>query len=288
MQPEVTDLGQLVHHAVEDARPLIEARRLSLNIRLPGGRAHVYADPQRFTQALTGLLDFAARRADEGGAIALTAEEADGTAAIHVTVDGLVLPDADAASLFELFAVTAGDPTRSAGGLTLPLVRELLVRQGGAVDVDADDNATRFSLRLPVYDPATRPAAEGDRRRLNGHRRVLVIDRDPDTAASLSMLLQLQGHDVRVANDRRAAIPAAQAFHPDTVMIDSAAAEGGPGELVRALRLLPETAHAALLCLSADAADDPAREALFDHYLLKPVEPHLLQRLLAQTSPTVH
>jgi two-component system, sensor histidine kinase len=124
---------------------------------------------------------------------------------------------------------------------------------------------------------------------INGHRRVLVVDRDPDTAASLRMLLQLQGHDVRIAKDRTTAVPAAQEFHPDTVVIDSGATTGAPGELVRALRLLPETAHAALLCISADAApDDPAQEGLFDHYLVKPVEPQMLQQVLAQTSPTLH
>jgi hypothetical protein len=43
------------------------------------------------------------------------------------------------------------------------------------------------------------------------------------------------------------------------------------------------------LCISADAApDDPAQEGLFDHYLVKPVEPQMLQQVLAQTSPTLH
>jgi PAS domain S-box-containing protein len=287
-QPSINDIGELVHRAAAAARPLIEARGLSLNIALAGGRAPVLADAQRVTQALTRLLDYCAHEAHDGAIIALSADESDGAAIVHVTLGGMALEASQMADLFELFPEEPHAAGRS-GGITLPLVRQLIDAQGGSVSASRAGEGVRFTVRLPVHDAASEASAKAAAKGINGHRRVLVVDRDPDTAASLRMLLQLQGHDVRIARDRTTAVPAAQEFHPDTVVIDSGATTGAPGELVRALRLLPETAHAALLCISADAApDDPAQEGLFDHYLVKPVEPQMLQQVLAQTSPTLH
>ncbi|HWI13244.1 MAG TPA: PAS domain S-box protein, partial [Burkholderiales bacterium] len=283
--PSVSEIGELVHRAVAAARPLLEARRLGLNLSLPGGRAQVRADEQRVTQALVRLLDFAAAH---GSGVAVTAEESDGTASVQVTVEGLQLKQGDVEALFEFFP-EHGDATPGNRTITLPLVRQLIEAQGGTVEASTDGASTRFTVKLPVHAETAETARQSTAKNVNGHRRVLVVDRDPDTAASLRMLLQLQGHDVRIAHDRAAALPAAQEFHPDTVVIDGTATGGAPGELVRALRLLPETAHAALLCISAEAApDDPAQEGLFDHYLVKPVEPLVLQQVLAQTSPTLH
>ncbi|MGE5524283.1 MAG: PAS domain S-box protein [Rhodospirillaceae bacterium] len=279
-QPSVNDVGDLVHRAIAQARPLIEARGLPLSLRMAGGRAQVHADADRMTQALARLLDYCASKAN---GLTVAAEEADGAAAIRIEASGLGLAESDTAAVFEFFPEQAGE-RREAGSLTLPFVRGLVETQGGKVNAEATSEGTRFTIRLPLHE--AQPAVQ---KAVNGHRRVLVVDRDPDTAASLRMLLQLQGHDVRIASDRATAVPAAQEFHPDTVVIDSTAATGAPGELVRALRLLPETAHASLLCVSSEAApDDPGQEGLFDHYLMKPVEPHVLQQVLERTSPTLH
>ena len=51
-------------------------------------------------------------------------------------------------------------------------------------------------------------------------RRVVVIDDNVDAAESLSMLLRLGGHQVRMAHDGPAALEAAVSFLPEMVLLD--------------------------------------------------------------------
>jgi CheY-like chemotaxis protein len=51
-------------------------------------------------------------------------------------------------------------------------------------------------------------------------RRVLVVDDNRDIADTLSLLLEMEGYDVRVAYDGRQALAVVQAFVPDVVFLD--------------------------------------------------------------------
>jgi CheY-like chemotaxis protein len=51
-------------------------------------------------------------------------------------------------------------------------------------------------------------------------RRVLVVDDNRDATDSLSLLLQLEGYDVRVAYDGRQALDLVKAFEPEVVFLD--------------------------------------------------------------------
>ena len=67
-------------------------------------------------------------------------------------------------------------------------------------------------------------------------RRILVVDDNHDAAASLRMLLELYGLEVRTAHDGLGALAAVEAFQPDVVFLDI----GMPGmngyEVARRLR----------------------------------------------------
>lgn len=276
----VAEIGELVHEAVSAARPQIEARRQTLNITLPGGLGQVVVERKRVVQALTRLFDYAARQAPESGMLALSLDEHAEGLRIDLTLAGVTL-DEPPAALFELFP-ESGSPS----GIALPLVRHLIEAQGAAITAAEGPDGLRFSVSFPPYEPAANGNA-GEAHDVNGHRRVLVVDEDSDSATGLRLLLELQGHEVRVATNPAAALPAAREFHPDTVMIDGGVS--APRDLVRALRLLPETAHTAVWCVNAECGPAGAEDdRLFDQYLVKPVEPRALQHLLTATSPTVH
>src|SRR5207253_7234972 len=115
------------------------------------------------------------------------------------------------------------------------------------------------------------------------------VDDNPDSAASLGLLLQLQGHDVRTAHNGPGALEAAQAYHPEVMLLDI----GLPGmdgyEVARRIRALPALQHVLLVALTGYGKDEDKRrsqEAGFNAHLVKPVDLDILNKLLAQKSTT--
>src|SRR6185436_12707608 len=100
-----------------------------------------------------------------------------------------------------------------------------------------------------------------------------------------AMLLDLLGHHVRVAHDGRAALDLVKKQAPDFMLVDI----GLPGmdgyEIARRIRRQPTLEHVVLVALTGYGRDEDrveAREAGFDHHLVKPTEPDALQSLLAR------
>jgi two-component system CheB/CheR fusion protein len=120
-------------------------------------------------------------------------------------------------------------------------------------------------------------------------RRILVVEDNLDSAESLSMLLALAGHEVRVAHDGSTAIAVARDYRPRVVLLDI----GLPGmsgfEVARSLRKEPVLDGALLVAMTGyGQAEDRQRskEAGFDRHLTKPVEPAVLYALLGELDGT--
>jgi CheY-like chemotaxis protein len=109
---------------------------------------------------------------------------------------------------------------------------------------------------------------------------VLVVDDHRDAADSLGLLLRLYGHDVRVTYDGEHAL-ALLADRPADVAVLDLLMPGLDG-IALAERLAAEPGpRPLLLALSGSAtAEASERAAVFDHCLLKPVDPDLLVDLL--------
>jgi CheY-like chemotaxis protein len=114
-------------------------------------------------------------------------------------------------------------------------------------------------------------------------RRVLVVEDNRDAAESLRMLLELRGHDVRVAHTGTDGVEAAHAWQPEVVVCDI----GLPGldgyGVARQIRRNPSTAGIRLIALTGYGQLEDrrrSREAGFDEHLTKPAEPETLQQLI--------
>jgi CheY-like chemotaxis protein len=120
-------------------------------------------------------------------------------------------------------------------------------------------------------------------------RRVLVVDDNQDLADSLGMLLQLGGHQVRVACDGEHAIEEARQLRPEIMLLDL----GMPGmdgfETCRRIRQEDWGKLITIVALTGwsqptDCAR--SRDAGFDMHWTKPVDLCALGRLLAGTPMT--
>jgi signal transduction histidine kinase/DNA-binding response OmpR family regulator len=295
LKKEIIEVAEVVRRAVETSRPLIEARKHRLEVRLPPAPLYLDGDLTRLAQVLLNLLNNAAKYTEEGGRITLSVETVAAPSSspeilLRVRDTGVGIPPDILPKVFDLFTQADRTLDRSQGGLGigLTLVRRLVAMHGGSVSAFSAGPGTgsEFVVRLPLYgDPV--PAAHGDGHevqvRMLPHR-ILVVDDNRDSALSLAMLLQLAGNEVETAHDGPDALQAAGRFHPDVALLDIGLPRMDGYELARRLRRLPGLKRVRLAALTGYGSEEDrrrSREAGFNYHLVKPIEMETLQTLLA-------
>jgi CheY-like chemotaxis protein len=121
-----------------------------------------------------------------------------------------------------------------------------------------------------------------------GGLRVLVVDDNRDSADSLAMLLDMKGHDARVAYDGESALAAARAFLPQLVLTDLAMPNVDGFGLLRELRSNPLLSLTRVVAMSGFGQASDREQSLaagFDAHLVKPLEIGVLDSLLDTASP---
>jgi PAS domain S-box-containing protein len=154
LRTEPVDLAEAVARAVEDVRPLVDARRHELVVAMPEGKLILDADPTRLEQVLANLLTNAAKYTDPGGRIELAAEREADEVVIRVRDSGIGLAPEALVGLFQLFSQVDVGQDRSRGGLGigLALVKSLVELHGGSVWASSDGpgHGSEFTARLPL------------------------------------------------------------------------------------------------------------------------------------------
>jgi CheY-like chemotaxis protein len=135
---------------------------------------------------------------------------------------------------------------------------------------------------LPLSEPLPKATPEG------AGRRVLVVEDSRDAAASLRILLEVLGYQVRVAYTGPAGLAEAAAWRPESVVCDIGLPEMDGYEVARRLRQSPGSRGLLLVALTGYGRDEDRRRAFaagFDHHLTKPADPDELRRLLSAGRP---
>ncbi|MGH9361850.1 MAG: ATP-binding protein, partial [Thermoanaerobaculia bacterium] len=128
-------LHEIVGHAVEASRPLIEERGHILTLALPAEPIELRGDAARLEQVLTNLLNNAAKYTPPEGRIDLSAALEDGSVAVRVKDTGIGFSGELREGLFQPFVQAEGALERADGGLGLglALARSLVELHGGTI-----------------------------------------------------------------------------------------------------------------------------------------------------------
>jgi PAS domain S-box-containing protein len=288
----VLDIGSVVAEAVEQVRPLVQAKRHELTVSLPAAPAQVAGDHKRLVQIVANILNNAAKYTPRGGRIEVTADTTEREVILRVRDNGIgIAPDLQP-TVFNLFVQGERSSDRSQGGLGigLALVRSLVGLHGGSVSCHSDGpgRGSSFTVTLPRLDQGPNAAGAGQAqafvpvaaRRLQ----VLVVDDNVDAADMLAMCLEVAGHCVMVEHCGLAALARAAADKPDACILDIGLPDIDGYALARRLRAQPATAGVLLVAVTGYGSDqdkDNAIAAGFDHHLVKPVDSSALAALLA-------
>ncbi len=297
LRKETVELAAIVAGAVETSRPLLDAAGHQLATTLPADPILLEADPVRLTQVIANLLNNAAKYTGEGGQIWLTVRRDAEGVLVSVRDNGMGIPAKMLPHVFDMFAQSDRTLTRAQGGLGigLTLVKTFVRLHGGRIEAHSggEGRGSEFVIHLPVLAAAPqvkdiRPPQPSQNAFLP-RRRVLVVD---DTRASsyiLGKLLETMGQHVRTANDAATALEQVRVERPDLVISDIGMPSMDGYQLARCLRQEPGMEDAVLVALTGYGQENDkrrAREAGFDHHLVKPVSMEALQALLA-TLPRV-
>ncbi|AEG91490.1 ATP-binding protein [Ramlibacter tataouinensis] len=287
------DLKQVVHSALEQARPHIESHRHQVTVHLPPGPAQVTGDRVRLVQVVSNLLNNAAKYTPEGGAITVALALEGGAASIRVSDNGTGIDAALLPHVFDLFTQAKRTPDRSQGGLGLglALVRSLVELHGGSVLARSEGRGcgSSFTVTLPLSPEAAGAPAPAEKAAPVTARSlsILVVDDNVDAAVSLGIWLEMEGHRVVVKTGAAQALAAASRQPAEVYVLDIGLPVMDGYELARQLRALPAPRRATFIALTGyGQAHDIAqsRAAGFDHHFVKPVDPAELTALLTRLS----
>lgn len=285
------DLSTRIEEALETVRPLITSKRQTLTVAYAPQSLTVEADPGRLVQVLGNLLHNAVKFTDAGGWISVLTERRGRDAVIRIRDTGRGIAPAQLHDIFDIFVQGEASLARTEGGLGigLALARHLIEQHGGTLEARSAGlgQGSEFIVRLPTAGarPQPEPPQRTETTRAPQRLRIMVVEDNIDVAASFIMLLETQGHEVRTAYTGPAAVELAATFVPHIAFVDL----GLPGidgyEVARRLRKLPAWQSTPLVALSGYGQDQDkrrARAAGFDHFLTKPVDPNIIDRLLIE------
>jgi CheY-like chemotaxis protein len=164
---------------------------------------------------------------------------------------------------------------------------------GGTINARSDgpNKGSEFVVRLPVV----LPPSSVDRRDREpavsiSALRILVVDDNRDSAASLGMLLRIMGNDVRLAHDGLEAVSIADEFRPDVVLLDIGLPRINGYEAARQIRQQPWGQRIVLIATTGwgqESDRQRSKDAGFDHHLVKPINTVALAQLLASMQPAL-
>jgi PAS domain S-box-containing protein len=290
---ERIELTEVVRAAVETARPAVETQGHTLTVSVAPQPVFLNADLTRLAQAVSNVLNNAAKYTDRGGRIWLTAERQGSDAVITVRDTGIGIPAEALPHIFEMFTQADGRDEHGRGGLGigLALVRRLVEMHDGSIAARSEGPGlgSEFTIRLPavIERGAERAAAPEAPAGGAGPLRVLVVDDNWDAAASLGVVLRRAGHETRTAHDGVEAVGVAEQFRPEVVLLDIGLPKLNGLDVARHVREQPWGQRTVLVATTGwgQTADRVKSQAAgFDHHLVKPIDPTALLRVLALAS----
>jgi PAS domain S-box-containing protein len=291
-------LRTIVDAAVETARPAIDAGQHDLRIELPADAVLLDVDALRIAQVLGNLLTNAAKYTPAHGVIKLVAAREGSEAVVRVSDNGIGLTADDLPRIFQMFAQVKPTLDRKEAGLGigLALSKALVDLHGGSLEgrSEGPGKGSEFTVRLAAIEAQpeaveARPKADEKDKQSPAQSpdtvaplRILLADDNRDACESLELLLNLEGHEVRVTYDGEAALAALAGFRADIALLDI----GMPGkngyEVAAEIRKQPWGAAIHLVALTGwgQAEDQRRSEAAgFDEHLVKPVDFDVLRAL---------
>ncbi|MEM6664901.1 MAG: ATP-binding protein [Pseudomonadota bacterium] len=286
---EAVGIRQMIQDVVELLAPKAHDKGLEIAWRVaPDFPDQVATDGHRLQQILLNLAGNAVKFTEAGGVYLEAKRDGENRFAIAVTDTGVGLSEAEAEKIFEEFEQGEGGLSRKHGGtgLGLAITRRLAEAMGGSIKVEsAKGEGATFTLVLPLKAVTedtvggTHEMESADIRPLAG-KRLLISSGAPLDGDVLSQLTADMGASLQSVDDLSELPVAVASVKPHALLCDGEMVSRVPQAVLDALD--GDGARRVVLIRPEDRGriDDFRRQG-FDSYLIRPVRPDTLRRILA-------
>jgi signal transduction histidine kinase len=146
--PRPTDVAQGIGDTLTMLKAKVKTKSAAVTVSLAPGLPPVFAYGGELNQVWVNLIDNALDAVAPGGRVEVSAQVEGARLVVRITDDGPGIPAAVLPRIFDPFFTTK--PVGQGTGLGLDIVRRLVNRHDGAIDVESAPGRTVFAVSLPV------------------------------------------------------------------------------------------------------------------------------------------
>ena len=294
LKKEYSDINEIIDAAVEEAQPLIDAKKHTIRIERSKSSVILEVDPVRITQVLSNLLNNAAKYTSMGGEIKLGFREESEQLVMYVSDNGIGISPETSSQVFNMFSQIKSDIEHSDGGLGigLALAKGLVELHGGRIEVSSKGlgQGSEFIIYLPISIKAKslkNQNSESINKDLNTPTslRIVIADDNIDGAESMGLLLELNGHEVFIAHNGKDTLSLAEESRPEICILDIGMPDMSGYDVAKKIRNEAWGKNTKLIAVTGWGQENDKRlahAAGFDHHMTKPVDLDKLNFLITK------
>jgi two-component system sensor histidine kinase GlrK len=151
LQPQ--PIAPLIDQTIKELGPLVDSKKIILEIMVKEGLPIVKIDSERILQALRNIIGNAVKFTPEGGRVKVSARYADHGVEISIADTGPGIPKENLITIFEKFQQAVTDrklPTQGTG-LGLAIAKQIITHHGGKIWAESQlGHGSTFIFFLPA------------------------------------------------------------------------------------------------------------------------------------------
>jgi two-component system sensor histidine kinase GlrK len=152
-QLEPNNIGPLIDQTIEEIGPLVEAKKINLEVTVKEGLPIIKIDSERILQALRNIIGNAVKFTPEKGRVTISARRADHGVEVSVADTGPGIPAGNLITIFEKFqqVTIEGSQPVEGTGLGLAIAKQIITHHGGKIWAESQFGHGRtFIFVLPA------------------------------------------------------------------------------------------------------------------------------------------
>lgn len=274
--PHTLELRKLVERSLKASDALLRKSDITLHFTYPSIPLQILADDTRIEQAVTNLINNAAKFTPSGGSIWVDLSSEHGYAVLKIRDSGEGIDPKDLPNIFEMYFQGHNGKNSDGLGIGLLLVRKIIELHHGTIVATSEGvgKGSEFVMRIPITEVlsfASEPETLGASR---GKYKILVVDDNKEAADMLVKLLNALGNEAEAlySGVRALALPPAVLSSYSIIFLDIGMPDMDGYEVVRTMRDLGiRTPIVAITGYGLLEDKQKALSAGFSGHLTKPI-----------------